>query len=103
MKKLRMMLEYQAYPLWIVHEDGLENIEAHSVDILSALADSIEAWGDHFEATYLADDPGSSDFSSTEEEKAFLDEGIRLFEALKSECSGKYAVEYHTYFGDRYT
>lgn len=103
MNELRMMLEYQAYPLWVIHDDGLENIEPHSLNISPSLADKIEQWGDRFEETYIPDDPGSSGFKNADEEKKFIAEGINLLAELKSECLGRYTVEYHTNSGEVYT
>ena len=97
-----MMSEYGAYPLWIVETNGLRNVEAHTVDVPSSLAVEIEALGDSFEATFVADDPALSGFRNDAERERFMDNGMRLFDNLKAALAGLYLVEYHALDGLRH-
>lgn len=91
--RIRLSAEYECHPLWIVHDDGLENVVAQNLELSDALCSAIEAWDRLYQATYVPDDPMASDFASPDEERSFEQEGVLLRARLKSELEGKAIVE----------
>ncbi|WP_144054365.1 hypothetical protein [Pleurocapsa sp. PCC 7319] len=84
------MPDYECYPLWIMDEKGLKNIDPDELDIPNELKIALHSWSDSYNNTLNLEDPSSSGFPDRELEKIFYMEGRRLFIELKKYLGNKY-------------
>lgn len=94
MRKIKLMADYECYPLWEEFSDGVDNIAPSSLPISEHLAKKVGAWGDVYEKTLNHDDPASSSFSSQEAMTMFETEGRKLHNELKLELGSQFTVAY---------
>ena len=91
-KEIRLMPEYDCFPLW----DDLapDNLDPSSLPISPSLNDRIQAWNRQFAATQCRDDPDESGFPTREEEIRFDEAGRVLWDELRAELGDDYVVRY---------
>ncbi|WP_080759658.1 hypothetical protein [Acinetobacter pittii] len=96
MKKLiKLMPDYQCYPLWEYDELGLvANLNPEDLPVSKVLIDKLILWSDMYDETLCLDNPINSGFKSREDEKKFQLLGEELFKSLREELSGQYDVIY---------
>jgi len=94
MRKIKLMTDYDCYPLWEEFSDGVDNIAPSSLQISESLAARIDAWGDEYDKTMNREDPAASGFRNEQAIVAFEEEGEALFAELKQELSTGFAVTY---------
>jgi len=92
--KIRLMSDYNCYPLWKVGPSGVQNVDPRELAISASLAKELLNWADVYDATLRRDDPASSGFSSSEAENSFENEGVRLWKALIKELGESSEVTY---------
>jgi hypothetical protein len=92
MRTIKLMADYDCFPLWEILDDGLENIDPLDLPISEDLHDALQNWTDKYNATLKDDDPISSSFASNEEEEAFKEEGEELFQWLKKELGENFKI-----------
>jgi hypothetical protein len=92
--KIRVMPDYNCYPLWKVGPTGVENVDPRELAISASLAKELLDWADVYDATLRRDDPASSGFSSSEAEISFENDGVRLWKALINELGESSEVTY---------
>ncbi len=97
MKKLiKLMADYQCYPLWEYDELGLiGNLNPESLPISRSLIDRLDNWSSLYDKTLCLDNPVESGFSSYEDELYFKAMGEGLAKELKDELEGKYNIIYN--------
>ncbi|WP_288396994.1 hypothetical protein [uncultured Acinetobacter sp.] len=94
-KVIKLMPDYQCYPLWEYDELGLiTNLNPEDLPISKVLIDKLILWSDMYDETLCLDDPINSGFKSIEDEKKFQLLGEKLFKSLREELSGQYDVIY---------
>ncbi|MFV5346311.1 hypothetical protein [Acinetobacter soli] len=94
-KLIKLMPDYQCYPLWEYDELGLvANLNPEDLPISKVLIDKLILWSDMYDETLCLDDPINSGFKSIEDEKKFQLLGEELFKSLREELSGQYDVIY---------
>jgi hypothetical protein len=84
---IRVMADYDSYPLWRRDEDGTANRSQE-------LADELMRWADDYDRTLNREDPVSSGFPDAAVESEFVERGRRLAGRLAAEVGGRYVVEY---------
>lgn len=94
MRKIKLMADYQCYPLWGVALDDLGDISPDELPISAELKISLNEWADRFDAILNLDDPASSSFNSAEEEELFINEGYKLAQRLRNELGAEYEIIY---------
>lgn len=94
MKKLKLMADYQCYPLWLNSDDEVGNIDPNILPISNILKDELNIWSDKYDETLNLDDPLNSGFVNPEEETAFKEKGKHLRELLQMELGSDYEVIY---------
>lgn len=93
MKKIKLMADYECFPLWDASpEGGGRNINPDELPISSSLKDRLNLWALKYDNTLNRDYPPDSGFKSDEEENQFNIEGRSIFEKLKEELGGSYTV-----------
>lgn len=91
---VKVMAEYESFPLWQANSDGLANVDPASLPISSELAQTLLAWADDYDRTLNRDDPLASGFLDATAEENFYAQGERLARQLATELGAQYTVEY---------
>lgn len=94
MRILKMMADYQCFPLWEASDTAVGNVDPASLPISQELIGQLNSWAAEFDRSLNLDDPVHSGFSTVTEERAFLDQGRRLSMRLNEELGKGYSVVY---------
>lgn len=94
MRILKLMADYNCFPLWESSDDALANVDPMTLPISENLIFRLNDWAARFDGTLNVGDPVSSGFQSEALEQAFLDEGRNLCQALQVELGDEYLVTY---------
>jgi len=92
MRTIKLMPDYESYPLWEASPGATGNIDPSDLPISQSLTDRLLKWADAFDATLNRDDPASSGFPDDDSKAAFSDEGRELEALLKAELGADYSV-----------
>ncbi len=94
MRKLRLMPDYECFPLW--HADGLEfgDVDPSSLPISDVLRDELMGWAADYDLTLNRDDPARSGFKDDREEAEFIERGRSLAGRLRQELPQDWSVAY---------
>lgn len=95
MKKIKLMADYQCYPLWDISTGSCGDIDPNTLPISNILKRQLNEWSDIFDSTLNIDEPKKSGFKTEEEEKKFKEKGYYLFKALQNELGGEYEILFH--------
>lgn len=91
---VKVMAEYESFPLWRTNSGGPANIDPASLPISDELAQALLDWADSYDRTLDRDDPLSSGFPDAAAENYFYAQGEQLARQLAAELGPNYAVEY---------
>lgn len=94
MKKIKLMADYECFPLWGTALDDLGDISPEELPISQELKNSLYEWAERFNAILNIEDPASSGFKNEEEEKLFIDDGYKLAQCLRNELGSEYEIIY---------
>jgi hypothetical protein len=97
MPKLLLMAEFECHPLWVERDGVKDNVHPSALPLSPPLITALDDWRARWDATYVRDDPMSSDFSSPEEEGAFRQDGKKLLSRLREELGPDWTIEIHLY------
>ncbi|AVY93976.1 hypothetical protein DAI18_07905 [Microvirgula aerodenitrificans] len=93
MKKIKLMADYQCFPLWDAsQEGGGRNINPDELPISLILKARLNLWALKYDGTLNQEYPPDSGFKNNEEENEFNVEGKSIFENLKKELGTSYVV-----------
>lgn len=95
-KKIKLMAEYQSYPLWQIEDHNTDNIAPASLPLSEETILRLECWADTYDSTLNFKDPISSGFSNEQQKQKFEQEGINLWRRLQEELSPDYEVVYYS-------
>ncbi|PSF35676.1 hypothetical protein C7H19_15675 [Aphanothece hegewaldii CCALA 016] len=95
LKKIKLMPDYQCFPLWDMEEP--DNIDPKDLPLKKALIDDLYKWAESFDAVLNWTDPTLSGFKNEQDAEAFETEGIRLWLLLREQLKPNYAVYYKSY------
>ncbi|MGC9041752.1 MAG: hypothetical protein C0183_03975 [Roseiflexus castenholzii] len=98
-KRIRLMADYAAYPLWWGEPDLVGNIDPSTLPLSTETIARLMEWSARYDATLNKDDPAASGFPTDEEQRAFEDAGLELWRWVREELGAAYDV---WYFSDRY-
>lgn len=93
-RKIKLMPDYQCYPLWALDEEALDNLNPQTLPLSSETIWRLEDWAKRFDSWMNWDDPTSSIEPSTKAVVAFDEEGRRLWQRLIQELGPNYEVYY---------
>lgn len=94
MRKLKLMADYECFPLWENYQNELENINPNSLNITKYLQDSLIKWATIYDATLNQDYPPDSGFTTEDEEAEFEQEGKRIFAELAFQLKDGFELSY---------
>ncbi|BAQ79504.1 hypothetical protein PST29_1615 [Pseudomonas sp. St29] len=92
MKIIKLMPDYQSFPLWSLSPDSIGNVDPEKLPISQELKADLMSWALKYDDTLDEEYPPDSGFSSEEDEAEFNKEGEHLFERLKAELKGYVVV-----------
>ncbi len=91
-RRLRLMAEYHAHPLWDLDRPG--DVDPAALPLSAALAARLRAWAAAYDRTLNDAYPPDSGFPDAAAEQAFDAEGRHLWQRVAQELGPGYAVEY---------
>lgn len=92
MRTIKLMPDYQCFPLWEASLGQVGNIDPKDLPITDDLRRELLMWANSYNETLNMDDPASSGFPSNEAEMQFKEVGDRLGERLQEELGSEFAV-----------
>ncbi len=92
MRRVKLMPDYQCFPLWEAAGGTVGNIDPSSLPISQTLKDDLVQWAQSFDATLNLDDPAISGFQNIQEENAFIQLGNELGIRLQAELGQDFEV-----------
>ena len=92
MDTIRLMADYESYPLWWHSGSHVGNLDPATLPLSSKLVDDLLSWADRYDETYNAADPAESGFPSIAAVKSFDAWGEQLWRQLQTELADQYRV-----------
>ena len=92
MRALKLMADYDCFPLWEASPGVVGNVDPESLPISEDLKCALAYWAKAYDDTLNRDDPSSSGFRSKQAEDAFCMQGNQLLPRLKKELGPDYSV-----------
>lgn len=93
-RQIKLMADYQSYPLWWSGSDQVGNINPATLPLSTETVRRLERWAETFDSWLNLDDPNSDDLPSGQEVQEFRKEGLNLWKALRQELAPDYEVVY---------
>ncbi len=91
-RNLKLMADYDCYPLWERSEAGANNVNPADLSISRGLQDALDAWALRYDDTLDRDDPRQSGFHDPVAEVAFKADGEALLKRLQAELGQSYRL-----------
>jgi hypothetical protein len=92
MRVIRLMPDYQCFPLWEASPGTVGNIDPASLPLSVPVQERLTAWAGKFDATLNMNDPASSGFATQQVADAFRREGEVLARLLQNELGADYVI-----------
>ncbi|MGX1173637.1 hypothetical protein [Pseudomonas sp. R151218B TE3479] len=92
MKYIKLMADYQCFPIWDMSPDEYGDIDPCELPISKELQVRILKWAAIYDETLDVDYPPNSGFKSEEAEHEFRREGERLAIMLREELGADFSV-----------
>ena len=93
-KIIKLMADYQSWPLWWSGNEGSGNIEPKSLPISAETVERLNRWSNVFDTQLNLDDPSTIQPLQGIRLNRFESEGIALWQKLREELSDAYEVVY---------
>lgn len=93
MKRIKLMADYQCFPVWEAGDGHFGNIDPQDLPISVDLTIDLANWARQYDETLNLDQPSKSGFNDEESELAFRRLGERLQTRLQNELDGEYVVD----------
>jgi hypothetical protein len=90
-ERLRLAPEFHCLPLWNDDTGDMEDVTL--LGLSEALTERIRAWDGAYQTLYRPHDPLGSRFDTVEAERAWVDEGEAIADALRREWTGSLVVQ----------
>ena len=94
MKTIKLMPDYQCWPLWWAEKDQVGNIDPKQLPLSISTQQALLRWADTYDKSLNMEDPASSPPWTAEESANFEKEGLRLWRVLRKELKDNYRVLY---------
>ena len=94
-RAIKLMADYDCFPLWGVAADDIGDIDPSSLPISKELTEDLLGWADGYDGILNRDDPAASGFSSPKAKQKFERTGSALAVRLREELGDQYVVIEH--------
>jgi hypothetical protein len=101
MRKIKLMAEYECYPLWDETSPIPDNLSPEMLPLSPALQTQINHWAQEFENTLDQAYPPDSGFLSRQGLEQFEATGRSLVAAIQAELGASFSVSYDSSAGVR--
>jgi hypothetical protein len=101
MRTIKLMADYQCYPLWGTTLEDLGDISPADLPISDSLRKDLLAWAGEYDATLDLDDHTNIGFESQASADRFMAAGHRLLARLREELGPDYQVTHYIYGGPK--
>ena len=91
MNTIKLMADYQCWPLWKASPGEVGNINPTDLPISQELCERLLEWSLAYGETLNIEDPANSGFESIEAEDEFKKEGRELAELLREELGPNFS------------
>jgi hypothetical protein len=98
-QKIKLMADYQCYPLWNVEEVG--NIDPNKLPISTVLKKHLNSWAECYDETLVIEEPKLSGFNNEKEALAFEEQGRFLWQQLQKELGNQYEIFYFSHLASQ--
>jgi len=95
MRVIKLMADYQCFPLWEASPGEVGNIDPDELPISQELKARLASWARQFDETLNMDYPPDSGFEDAKAEADFKQEGLRLAGQLRTELGPEYEIRIH--------
>lgn len=92
MRLLKLMADYQCYPLWDVSLGQMGDIDPNSLPISALLREQLLDWADVYDRTLNLEDPMISGFASVDAVDDFIAQGMKLADQMRGELGPEFSV-----------
>lgn len=89
---IKLMADYQCYPLWNVSQGEVGNIDPNDLPISAELRRELMEWADLYDSTFNDNDPSCSEFKNETEEFEFRKTSKELGSRLSCELGSGFTV-----------
>jgi len=96
LRKIRLMPEYDCFPLWEEVVDGVKNVDPSTLPLSPELQQDLDKWADDYESTMNPDYPPESGFPSAEIAADFDGRGHELWQRLTKELTDNAKISYYS-------
>ena len=96
MEFIRLMTDYQCFPLWKIGDKTVENISPDELPISKNLKEKLFAWQKKYDETLNMDDPTASGFKTSAEKESFEEDGLIIWKLLLEEIGNFYNIKYYS-------
>lgn len=93
MREIKLMADYQCFPLWEASPGIVGNIDPASLPISLGLKNLLHEWSGEYDATLNLEDPALSGFCSDAAHAEFQRKGQFLAAALQAELGEGYRIK----------
>lgn len=93
-RKLKIMADYQCFPLWGSFDDNDGNIDPATLPITDKLQFLLSKWQAAYDGILNIDDPMQSGFKTHQDEIAFEEQGLLIWQLLAVQMGELYTVSY---------
>ncbi|MBC3908001.1 hypothetical protein [Undibacterium umbellatum] len=92
MRMIKLMADYNCFPLWEASPGEIGNIDHDSLPISDELKNLLSLWGDEYTETLNTEDPLNSGFKNADHERNFITAGERLAGRLQKELGQNFKI-----------
>lgn len=93
MRALKLMADYQCFPLWEASPGEVGNIDPNSLPLSTSLRKQLMDWADVYDSTLNWEDPAISGFASGNAVDEFKAQGMKLADQMREELGPEFIVE----------
>lgn len=93
MKFVKLMPDYQCFPLWDMTPGAYGDLDPKNLPISETLQAQLMNWARAYDETLNLDDPMKSGFKTVVAKDAFEAEGMRLADRLRKELGAEFEVQ----------
>ncbi len=93
MRAIKLMADYQCYPLLEASPGVVGNIDPEELPISERLRQALTQWAEWYDSTLNLSNPAISGFPSDSDREEFKRKGMELGERLRHELGDGFAVE----------
>ncbi len=93
-QQIKMMPDYQCFPLWRAGAGEVGNVNPSTLPLSAATVSALEQWAKVFDGWLNMEDPASTPEVGADEVEEFERKGLELWDIVRRELGFEYQVIY---------